>query len=153
MFYNAGYQGAAMMFNRSFYNKIFPFFENCLVHDYHLSLVALFISNVSYLDTPLLYYRRHSGSTTKVNSTIYARVNSALLGKPKVFINILVVYLEKFVRYHESQISNNKLFLFNSYIQIYRSINKFERIYIAQKAGFKLRGSRLYLYLKLILFR
>lgn len=150
MFSNAGYQGAAIMFNRTFYQKIFPFFPNCIVHDYHISLIGLFLSNVSFLNIPLLYYRRHLNSTTKVNATLISRIKSVIRRQPKIFIKDMIGYVEQFRDFHAFQIPQDKLYLIDTYLKIFKSSNRLRRLSLAHKAGFKLRGSKLYLYFKLM---
>lgn len=58
------YYGCAMAFNRHILNASLPFPRKLIVHDIWLGLLSELISEVHYIEQPLLLYRIHEDSTS-----------------------------------------------------------------------------------------
>ncbi|MFD1601611.1 glycosyltransferase family 2 protein [Flavobacterium artemisiae] len=150
LFYNAGYQGAAMIFNIDLKKKIFPFFDNCPVHDYHISLVGLLLGNVFYIDRPLMLYRRHEKATTVQNLTILSRLRWVLKKKSFIYDVKMLHYLKAFSKHYESTIPERKKKIIEEYfLLVSNELSMFRKARIVMKSKFTLRGSTLYLIFKL----
>jgi glycosyltransferase involved in cell wall biosynthesis len=154
LFYNAGYQGSAMIFNIKLKQKLVPFFDNCPVHDYHISLVGLLLGDVYHIKEPLMLYRRHETATTVQNLTISTRVRWLLKRKSFIYDPQMLDYLKVFLNNHNSQINSENKRLLEKYFDMAEGrVTFFKMIYIILKNGFTLRGSRIYLILKLLTLR
>lgn len=151
IFHNAGYQGAAMIFNAALRDKLFPFLERSKVHDYHISLVGLLEGNVFFLNESLMLYRRHETTTTISNRSLTQRFRALLRGSQMLNDPDMVDYLKRFISDRADSISASKRELVNVYLKIIDPTTSiFKKIALVRHNGFTLRNSQLYLIIKLI---
>lgn len=151
LFYNAGLQGAAMLMNRSLLDCILPIPKNVLVHDYHISICAFVYGEVFFIPTPLAFYRRHSNAATLNRSmlkSIFYRIKSF---KNTLYQKKTVSYLNDFIVENRSRITDNTLKILEAYLDIYISKSFFYCIKLIEANDFTLRGSKMYLILKLLM--
>lgn len=151
IFCNAGYQGAAMIFNKALREKLFPFLERSKVHDYHISLIGFWLGEIYFLNQPLMLYRRHETTTTVSNYTLLQRIKSFLKGVPMLSDPELVDYLIRLSTNRASYISDCYKMLVDAYLQIVDPKMSFLRkVTLVKKYKFTLRNSYLYLIFKLL---
>jgi glycosyltransferase involved in cell wall biosynthesis len=74
--------GATFAFNRRILNRVLPFPDNIEMHDTWTNMVADLFFTVKYIDTPMLFYRRHGNN---VSSASEKSLNGL---KEKFFIRI-----------------------------------------------------------------
>lgn len=152
LFANAGYQGAAMIFNKSLQEVLLPFPTNIRVHDYYVSLVAYLNGYVGYIAKPLAYYRRHNTSVNPNNKPIGRRIKSFMSGDPILFYQDMYNCLKNYITTH--QLGEKDRRLFNAYFYIVDVNNSlFKRLFKVISCNFTLRSSVLYLIFKLIFIR
>jgi len=62
----AGYLGCNIAFKRTVVNKIFPYpsYINMIPYDLWIGICGMCFYKVKWLDTPLIYYRRHGENTS-----------------------------------------------------------------------------------------
>lgn len=154
LFTNAGYQGAAIMFNQNLKEVLFPFFSNSSVHDYHVSIAGLLLGQVYHIDIPLMLYRRHDSATTKKNINMKERLIWLFKNKSFLYDEKMLDYLKVFVSYHEKQITDVNKNLVNDYFKILdKKTSLIRKIKLVLKNKFVLRGSSYYLILKISLLK
>ncbi|CAM4029775.1 glycosyltransferase family 2 protein [Flavobacterium weaverense] len=154
LFGNAGYQGAAMIFNQKLKQMALPFLANSCVHDYHISLIGLLLGNVCFINTPLMLYRRHSDATTKQNLTLFGRLKCLFEGDSILYNEKMLNYLKDFASFYKSNINTENINILNDYFEIVENKTSFsKRIQLVRKNKFKVRGSSKYLIFKIFLLR
>lgn len=154
LFYNAGYQGANMIFNKELKIRLFPFFNNKIVHDYHISLVGLLLAKVYHLSDPLMLYRRHETSTTLQNKTLKDRAVWFFKNRSYVYNPELLDYLKIFVENYKEEINLENLRIIEEYFKIIDDkTSKIKKIQTVISNKFSLRGSRVYLIIKLLILK
>lgn len=154
LFYNAGYQGANMIFNIKLKNRLQPIFGNQIVHDFHISLVALLLGKVYHIPEPLMIYRRHSSSTTLQNISFLDRIVWLIKKRSSIYDNEMLNYLKLFVNHYYDEISKKDMMLLNKYFKIVNiKSTKLSKIFTVLFSDFSLRGSRLYLLLKVLILK
>ncbi|WP_264553436.1 glycosyltransferase family 2 protein [Flavobacterium sp. N2038] len=154
LFANAGYQGSTMVFNNNLKEKLFPFFPNSSVHDYHVSIAALLFGEVYHVNEPLMLYRRHDSATTKKNISLIERM--VWLFKNKSFLSDkkMLSYLKEFTSYHEDEITETNRNLINDYFKILDKKTFFlKKAKLVLKNNFSLRDSKHYLIFKLLVLK
>lgn len=154
LFGNAGYQGAAMIFNQKLKQKSIPFLANSVVHDYHISLIGLLLGKVYFINTPLMIYRRHYNTTTKQSLTMVSRIKNLVTGKSILCNEKMVNYLKEFIFFHRDNIKKESINILNDYFEVLNRKTSFTRkIQLVLKNKFMLRGSSKYLIFKLFVLR
>lgn len=154
LFSNAGYQGSTIIFNEKLKEKLFPFFANSPVHDYHVSLAGLLLGQVHHINIPLMIYRRHDSATTKQNLTFKDRLLWLFKNNSFIYDERMLNYLKVFVSYHDKQMTDINKKLICDYFQILdEKTSLFKKIKFVLKNKFVLRDSKCYLILKLFLLR
>ncbi|WP_029278132.1 glycosyltransferase family 2 protein [Pedobacter borealis] len=154
LFSNAGYQGSTMIFNEKLKEKLVPFFLNCPVHDYHVSLIALLLGEVYHIPSAMMLYRRHDSATTKQNLTFKERLIWLFKNKSFLYDENMLNYLKEIVSTHEKQIAFAKINLIKDYFQILdKKTSLFKKIKLVLENKFVLRESRFYLIFKLLILR
>lgn len=68
MVYRNPFQGAAMLFRRSFLEKALPIPEGVKYHDSWFAALACFMEGISYTDEVILYYRMHGENLSGLHS-------------------------------------------------------------------------------------
>ena len=66
------FHGCCLAFTKETLEKALPFPQSTPMHDWWLGLIATKIGKVSYIDEPLMFYRRHDSAVT------YKQKNSSL---------------------------------------------------------------------------
>ncbi|MNK76254.1 UDP-Glc:alpha-D-GlcNAc-diphosphoundecaprenol beta-1,3-glucosyltransferase WfgD [compost metagenome] len=154
LFSNAGYQGSTMIFNEKLKEKLVPFSLNCPVHDYHVSLIALFFGEVYHIPSAMMLYRRHDNATTKQNLTFKERLVYLLKNKSFLHDEKMLNYLKEIVSANEKQIALEDINLIKDYFQILdKKISFFRKIKLVNRNKFVLRESKIYLIFKLLVLR
>lgn len=154
LFGNAGYQGAAMIFNQKLKQKSLPFLVNSIVHDYHISLIGLLLGQVYFINTPLMVYRRHFNTTTKQSLTFSQRIKNLVDGKSILYNEKMLNYLKEFIFFHNDNINKENINLLNDYFEVLNIKTSLTRkIQLVLKNKFVVRGSYTYLIFKLIVLR
>lgn len=151
LFANAGYQGAAMIFNAQLRDILLPL-PDIRVHDYYISLVGHLQGVVGYLPAPKAYYRRHHSSVNPNNKTLGRRIQSFIAGNPILFYPDMHSCLDNYASRH--QISPYDKTLIEAYFYITATYNSLiRRICKAIKYRFTLRNNMWYLIVKLLIIR
>lgn len=151
LFINAGYQGAGMIFNRSLWKILFPFLSNLVVHDLHISLIAHFYGVVKFLPTPLMLYRRHASSASSSNTSLKDRIKAFAKGIPMVYDFRMYNYMFRLFENNKDRMNKDIKFIMSNYFRISKINNRFYRAIECYKYGFKLRSSKLYLFIKILI--
>lgn len=154
LFSNAGYQGSTMIFNEKLKEKLVPFFLNCPVHDYHVSLIALLYGKVYHIPSAMMLYRRHDNATTKQNLTFKERLVYLFKNKSFLYDEKMLNYLKEIVSANEKQIALADINLIKDYFQILdKKTSLFRKIKLVIRNKFVLRESKFYLIFKLLILR
>lgn len=74
MVYRNPFQGAAMLFRRSFLEKALPIPEGVKYHDSWFAALACFMEGISYTDETILKYRLHGGNQSGLHKKRNRRV-------------------------------------------------------------------------------
>lgn len=61
------YLGCCMALNRRLVSRVLPFPDGLPMHDWWIGLVAESFGRASFIDTPLLMYRRHGGNVSSAS--------------------------------------------------------------------------------------
>lgn len=152
LFNNAGFQGASMMFNSNLKEKLYPFFDNLPVHDYHISLIAFLFGKIYYLSEPLMLYRRHSTSVTKINISYKERLLSFLKSKQILFENRHFNYLKTIYNQYKDakNVNQESISYIEKFIELRNIEPRCKKAYKSFIWGFRLRNSRFYLCTKIL---
>ncbi|WP_342330329.1 glycosyltransferase family 2 protein [Pedobacter sp. FW305-3-2-15-E-R2A2] len=68
-FYRSSYLGCCLAFKRDVLNKVLPIPKSLLLfHDWWFGFIAEVCLNVKFIETPCMYYRRHSETTSNTLS-------------------------------------------------------------------------------------
>lgn len=154
LFYNAGYQGANMIFNKELKQMLFPVFGKSIVHDFHISLVALLLGKVYHISVPLMIYRRHTKSTTLQNINLKDRVVWVMNDRSTIHNVEMLKYFKLFINYHHNQLKTADKRVIGEYFKIISDKNsKLKKIKTVFLNDFNLRGSKLYLILKILILK
>lgn len=154
LFGNAGYQGAAMIFNHDLKQKALPFLANSTVHDYHISLIGLLLGQVYFISEPLMIYRRHGNTTTKQSLTFLERLKCFYGGNSILYNDKMLNYLKEFTSVHKVNITKENLNLLADYFEILDvKTSFFKKMNLVFKNKFVVRGSSKYLILKIFMLR
>ena len=150
LFINAGYQGAGMIFNQSLWKILFPFLPNLVVHDLHISLIAHFYGVVKFLPTPLMLYRRHGSSTSNSNIAFKDRIKAFVKGRPLVYDLRMYDYFFRLFEKNKDQMNEKVKIIVDNYFKISKMRGRLRRAIECYKNGFRLRGKKLYLFIKML---
>ena len=154
LFSNAGYQGSTIIINKKLKEKLFPFFPNSPVHDYHVSIAGLLLGHVGHINIPLMIYRRHDSATTKQNLTFKERLIWLFKNNSFIYDERMLNYLKVFVSYHDKQMTDIDKNLIFDYFQILdKKTSFYKKIKLVHKNKFVLRGSSYYLIFKIFLLK
>ena len=74
MIYRNPFQGAAMLFRRSFLEKALPIPEGVKYHDSWFAALACFMEGISYTDETIMRYRLHGGNQSGLHKKRNRRV-------------------------------------------------------------------------------
>lgn len=116
LFFNAGYQGCSMFFNRKLCQLAQSYNTDFYMHDDIVSLLAHTFGDVYFLDEALMLYRQHSNNVT-------GNIQFGFLGFVKRAVNFggYVIskkhYEEKksFFDFYKDQLNTSQVEIFNAY--------------------------------------
>ena len=151
LFFNAGYQGCSMFFNRKLCQLAQNYNTNFYMHDDIVSLLAHTFGDVYFLDEALMLYRQHSSNVT---GNIQSGLSDFI--KRVVSKNGYVIskkhYQEKmfFFDFYKNKLNKKQLNIFNAYFD-YVQQPRIKRIYIIFKNDFSEGGNKVKLLIKTIL--
>lgn len=83
--YKVNFLGATLAFRKSVLDKALPFPDKIAMHDIWIGLVAETIGNTCYIDSPLIYYRRHDNTA----STTGGKSKNSFSEKVKIRFDLL----------------------------------------------------------------
>ncbi|MGL4335244.1 MAG: glycosyltransferase [Turicibacter sp.] len=149
LFFNGGYQGCSIMFNRAMVDFIINYDGPVYHHDDLVSLSAHALGYVYFLDKKLMLYRQHSNAVTGMKT-----FNKNPLRGHVDFIISTPHYQSKYFFYHQykSMLDKKNIKAFELYIR-YASAPFWHRLYISVFSDLTLGGSKCKLVLKTILRR
>ena len=154
LFSNAGYQGSTTMINKELKDKCLPFLEDCLVHDYHISLCALLFGEATFIPESTMYYRRHQATVSTLRRGILDKFKSFLKKEPILFNPELFYYLKRYEEMNRKNINKEKSdILFDYFSILHKNVSKLHGLKIAMKRRFRINGSCFYLLLKIFLLK
>ncbi|WP_305369644.1 glycosyltransferase family 2 protein [Photobacterium leiognathi] len=150
LFFNAGYQGCSILFNRSLCNLLNEYTPDFYMHDDIVSLLAHTFGDVYFLNEPLMLYRQHDSNVT---GNINYSFSTKLM---KIFNNDGFViskshYNEKvnFYHFYHDKISDDDKKIFEAYFN-YPKLNLKDRLILIYRYKFKMGKDKLSLYVKTI---
>ncbi len=100
--YKNNYIGATMAFRSNLLKYALPFPEKIPMHDIWLGLLAEMIGSTYYINTPLLYYRRHGNNA----STTGKKSSNSLLKKIELRYRILFLVIIRIIHLNKKQKRN-----------------------------------------------
>lgn len=91
-FIKCRFLGCSMAFNAKLKKRLFPFPDNVYVcpHDYWIALIAEMYYKCAVVNIPLIYYRRHSGTTSGGGYGKKLPFMKRIYGRIYVFNNLLL---------------------------------------------------------------
>lgn len=151
LFFNSGYQGCSILFNRPLCIMAQHYTPEFYMHDDIISLIGHTFGNVYFLNKPLMLYRQHDLNVTGQTARGFwdmmqgfFRHNAAVISK--------LHYDEKinFFNFYNQHLSPENSSLFQAYIQ-YPNLSLPNRLYTIWKNNFSLGGHSIILYLKTLI--
>jgi len=98
--------GSTIAIKRNLLIKALPFPKRIPMHDQWLAVIAVFYGKISYIEAPMLFYRRHLGNASYCTE----ESKNSLLKKLKFRIDILSCFLNRLIaNYLERNFLNNKI--------------------------------------------
>ena len=152
LFFNAGYQGCSMMFNKELNNVCSNYKADYFyMHDDVVSLIAHTFGEVYFLPKKLMLYRQHSKNVTG-NIDITFKGFLKRVFNTKSFVLSKKHYDEKlsFYEAYKDMIEDKDKKLFESYM-VFPKRNLLSRLVIIIMNNFSLGGNKLRLIVKTIL--
>lgn len=153
LFFNGGYQGCSILFNRAMVAFIKNYNGYIHLHDDIVSLTAHALGNVYFLPTKLMLYRQHANAVTGAKSfknsllrQIFSQVNY-LLSKEHYYVK------ESFYSNYGHLLSQEKKKTFECYINFCTSDSFLTELKCLFIGGFRINKSRMKLYSKFLLRR
>ncbi|NLD09189.1 MAG: glycosyltransferase family 2 protein [Xanthomonadaceae bacterium] len=150
MFFNGGYQGCSVLFNKSLTKMFQQYTPPFYMHDDIISLLAFTFGKVYRLPKKLMLYRQHDNNVTG-NMTRDSLIKRAFTSKNSVIsIKHLKEKMAFFSHYKEYMSEKHKI-LFKSYFQITSTKSYWKKANIVRQHNFSLGQYKLRLYIKLLL--
>lgn len=153
LFFNGGYQGCSIMFNRAMADFLIGYNGYIHLHDDIVSLAAHSLGQVHFLPKKLMLYRQHSNAVTGIKSfkkNIHEKLQSP--------VNYLLSHKHYSVKksfydnYH-SLLSKDNSRVFDDFMRFCQTDNKLLQFIWLLYGGFRLNKSRGKLLLKFLLRR
>lgn len=152
LFFNAGYQGCSILFNKALCQLAKDYkAEYYHMHDDIISLMAHTFGDVFFLNKALMLYRQHDKNVTgNIQLGWKGFINRVF--QSGGFIISKAHYLEKksFYIAYKKQLSKEQKQLFEAYLS-FPSVSLFKRIMLLIKYNFKEGQSRAHLLVKVLL--
>ena len=79
-----------MAFQSDLIKYIMPFPKGIPMHDVWIGLMAEYFGKVKYIDTPLIYYRKHQNNLSETGVKSSKRLSEKLVIRIKLFICLVV---------------------------------------------------------------
>lgn len=154
LFFNSGYQGSSMIFNRSLCDMASHYrAEYFHMHDDVIALLGHVFGRVSFLPKPLMLYRQHARNVTgNIRSSGFDRLHRILSSNNFVLSKNHFLEKENFFDFYKNQMSPENRTLFLAYLA-YPSRSLFGRLWIIFRYRFSIGGHFLPLIIKTILRR
>lgn len=151
IFFNSGYQGCSILFNKPLLDMAKAYNADFYMHDDIISLIGIIFGKCSFLPKSLMLYRQHSKQVTGNTKKTKLDILKTFFDRNKSVIN-RVHYDEKmyFYKFYKDKISASDDQLFNNYFK-YANATLLSRLLIIIRNKFTLGGYRLPLFLKTIL--
>ncbi len=153
LFFNGGYQGCSILFNRAMVSFIKNYNGYIHLHDDIVSLAAHALGNVYFLPKKLMLYRQHAAAVTGAKS-----FNNSLVSKLFSNVNYLLSMKhyrvkESFYKNYGALLSQDNKKIFEYYIKFCSSSNTLREFKYLYLGGFRINKSKLKLFCKFILRR
>lgn len=153
LFFNGGYQGCSIMFNRAMVRFLSEYKGVIHLHDDITSLAAHALGEVYFLPKKLMLYRQHAKAVTGMKS-----FNGKLISKINSEVNYLLskkhfMVKESFFENYKSQLSPEKEKTFLYFIEFGRAQSKLTQLQYLTRGRFTLNNSFTKLLAKFILRR
>ncbi|RRS32235.1 MAG: hypothetical protein P794_02070 [Epsilonproteobacteria bacterium (ex Lamellibrachia satsuma)] len=153
LFFNSGYQGCSILFNKKLATMAKQYDKEFYMHDDIVSLIGHTFGKVYFLAVPLMLYRQHECNVTgkaqlKKWDALYRffRRDAFVLSKEH--------YAEKkeFFSCYRQQMAQKERVLFEAYLQ-FPTLPLFKRFVLIFHHGFSLGGMKLPLWIKTLIRR
>lgn len=153
LFFNGGYQGCSILFNRAMISFIKNYKGYIHLHDDIVSLAAHALGHVYFLPKKLMLYRQHSNAVTGTKS-----FKNSLISKMFSNVNYLLSkkhynVKESFYRNYGHLLSPENKKTFDYYIKFCTSKSFVKEAKILFIGGFRINKSKMKLYSKFLLRR
>lgn len=151
LFANGGVQGCAILMNRALREICLDPPPVLCMHDHLVTLAALTFGTLTYVDRPLMLYRRHEEAVTDVSSGTYKeKAVSFLQGRRAVLDRRHLDAIHAFVEHYRERIPSDKLALYESFFSL-ESQSRWRALGTVLHRPFTLYGSKNILLLKILL--
>ncbi len=153
LFFNGGYQGCSIMFNRAMTDFLTRYNGYIHLHDDIVSLTAHCLGQVHFLPKKLMLYRQHSNAVTGIKSfekSIHKKIRSPvnyLLSRKHCAVK------QSFYNNYHTLLSKENAKIFDDFILFCQTNNKLIEFIRLLHGGFRLNKSRGKLLLKFFLRR
>ncbi|KJG09214.1 glycosyltransferase family 2 protein [Photobacterium kishitanii] len=139
LFFNSGYQGCSILFNKFLCNMLKEYTAKFYLHDDITSLIAHVFGDVHFLDDKLMLYRQHDKNVTGNvnNNDIRSIIKRALNTDGAVLTKLHYDEKKCFYDFYKDSISIKDKELFKAYFK-YPELSLFNRLLLINKYGFKL---------------
>lgn len=151
IFFNSGYQGCSILFNRALLDMAKDYTSDFYMHDDIVSLIGVVFGKCLFLSKSLMLYRQHYKQVTGNTKKTKLDMLKTFFDRNKSVIN-KTHYDEKmhFYNFYKDKISVSDDQLFNNYFK-YANATLLSRLLIIIRNKFTLGGYKLPLILKTIL--
>lgn len=153
LFFNAGYQGCSILFNKAMVDIAADYHGYVHLHDDVVSLIAHSLGNVYFLPKKLMLYRQHMGAVTgqkKFNNRFISMLTSKvnyLLSREHFLVK------RSFYDNYRQLLTDDIKKDFEIFFKFCDTENKISQIILLLQHDFRLNNSRLKLLLKCIVRR
>lgn len=142
LFLNGGIHGCCLLFNRELLSTIdFSYPDYVYMHDHFITILAVSLGQIRYLDAALILYRQHENNAT-------GNIDSSLKNKIITFLNRNNTILESrhynanksFFTKYRHLLNDKEIKLFEEYIK-YPNVSISSRVSIVLKNAFKVKST------------
>lgn len=153
LFFNAGYQGCSMLFNRRLCTIAANYRANYYLHDDVISLLAHSFGRVFFVPKKLMLYRQHESNVTgNINHDFRVYFRRIFDKDLNVISRRHYLEIESFYNEYKDDLDNYDMQLFAAYLTFPKE-KLIRRVLLIVCHGFSLGGSRLKLIVKTIIRR
>lgn len=151
LFFNSGYQGCSILFNRPLAQMAQNYTADFYMHDDIISLIAHTFGEVYFLDKPLMLYRQHDRNVTGKTARGFRDMARGFF-RPGASVLSPPHYEEKqlFFHHYEHELNGHQKELFHAY-QSFPHLSLGKRLAILLRHNFSIGGHRIILILKTLL--